>query len=129
MENLSRKRALELHKLMWFDMQKELGDNPEHEDRYDFKKKWVKKYFPNEKIENHCFLCEYALTSFGGIPDGFLFLECDKCPIQWINKSNTLGVKNSCEWGYHEGNCDWRYSPISEILALPERIANEDNKE
>ena len=96
---LTREQALELHRRMWSDMQKELGDNPKEIDRIHFKKDWVCSHFPEERILDNCFLCEY--TSFNE-------LGCDSCPIKWHNDYDYCGIY-------------YLNAPISEILALPER--------
>lgn len=103
---LTRQRALKLHRQMWTDMQKELGDNPKGGERVIFKDEWCEKHFPNESIESSCFLCEYA--NFGAH-------SCRR-------GQNCLVV-----WPY--GDCtthDYYYdAPISEILALLEREEKE----
>ena len=129
MENLSRERALELHRQMWSEMKEEFGDNPNREERYDFKREWVIEHFPDEIIRHYCFLCEYALNNDN---EGYYYTNarvCQNCPIQWIKNPKY----NSCEasGGLNLNEvfvdfddyeyCDWRYSSISDILALPER--------
>ena len=86
---------------MWTDMQKELGDCPEYGDRMLFKSKWCEERVPQEGVNANCFLCEYIYQTKG---------DCTSCPIDW--------GKATCQ---SDGGVDWRYSPISEILALPER--------
>ena len=110
--NLSKEMALILHRMMWSDMQKELGDNPSGDARNKFKTDWIQRMFPDEYISNHCFLCEYAGT------DG-----CSKCPIDWGN------VQVS-KWLAHcaGDNTNYLTSPISEILALPEKDTERDYK-
>ena len=44
--DLSREDALVLFRMMWTDMQNELGDNPDYCERCDFKEKWVNERFP-----------------------------------------------------------------------------------
>lgn len=94
---LTRERALELHRQMWSDMQKTLGNDPAPWKRIHFKDTWINEHFPNTVICNDCFLCEYV-----GNED----LSCRRCPIKWSN-----------------GYCGNYYltASISEILALPER--------
>lgn len=106
---LTREDALKLHRQMWSDMQRDLGDNPNWIKRMNYKKKWLKKHFPElaeseyeELIRNNCFLCEYA---------GKEFEDC-VCLIDW--------PYGKCETHLDE-SADWRYMPISELLALPER--------
>jgi len=98
---LTREQALELHRRMWSDMQKTIGDNPMPGKRVCFKENWIKEHFPNAVICNDCFLCEYV-----GNED----LGCRRCPIEWPN-----------------GYCGNYYltKSISEILALPEREIEE----
>ena len=96
---MKKERALELHRQMWTDMQKELGDNPEDYERIFFKEKWCKSHFPGEIIRHHCFLCDYIFGSGDG---------CYKCPIVW-------------PYGQCVDNRYYYSAPISEILALPER--------
>ena len=110
--HLSKEMALILHRMMWSDMQKELGDNPSRDARNKFKTDWIQKMFPDEYISNHCFLCEYA-----GI-DG-----CSKCPIDWGNVKISKWV-TMCSGD----NTSYLSSPISEILALPEKDTERNYK-
>lgn len=103
---LTRERALELHRRMWTDMQQELGDNPTILKRERYKRTWCQEYFPDESIRDYCFLCEYAYNkSDGGFP-------CRHCPIKWDCTYCFEGV--SIKKSY-------RNISISELLALPER--------
>ena len=101
---LTREQALRLHRQMWTDMQKELGDNPTFDERAAFKLRWCFQHFPNEKIDNDCFLCEYIYKYND---------DCDYCPIKWDNDKDR-------DWCGGRG-VTYGYSPISVILALPER--------
>ena len=47
---LTKEEALRLHRAMWSDMQRELGDNPSPSERLDYKGEWCEKHFPNEYI-------------------------------------------------------------------------------
>ena len=110
---LTREEALKLHRQMWSDMQKELGDNPDYEEREQYKKKWCVEHFPNKYIDNNCFLCEY-----NRITNNDYYCDCrETCLIKWING------------GCLDGAPEDRYSrmPISKLLALPEREFNEVN--
>lgn len=115
-KKLTRDEAIELHMEMWQDMQTELGDEPNWYERLDFKKKWVEEHFPNEDVISNCFLCEYAESA---AKDQY-FSRCLKCPIAW-NSS----IHPTCNPGildvWERNMIDYRYSPISVILALPER--------
>lgn len=114
---LTKERALELHRQMWSDMQKVFGDKPSWIQRINYKREWIKDHCPElakdkndyvyeEIIRNNCFLCEYA---------GEEFEDC-VCPIEW--------PRGKCEH-YIEDEDDWRYMPISKLLALPEREVEE----
>ena len=102
--NLSEEMAVRLHRMMWSDMQRELGNNPSVKERGQFKFAWIHNHFPGENIANDCWLCEYAVSV---MKPGDSELYCKYCPISWPNcHCNTL---------------DFSYAnnPISEILALP----------
>ena len=104
---LTKEEALRLHRQMWGDMQKELGDTPSYADREDFKEEWCERHFPNVAISYDCFLCQYD--------DQFTFSHyCDHCPIDWSNNG-----EDDC--GCMQGNYRYGKSPISVILSLPER--------
>lgn len=117
MKNLTREKALELHRQMWTDMQRDLGDCPSRTRRIDYKRSWIKNHFPElvdksddyEIIRNNCFLCEYADKIYG---------LCE-CPIDW--------PCGRCEDGYEdEDERNWLYMSISKLLALPEREEEEE---
>lgn len=97
---LTREEALKLHRQMWTDMQKDLGDCPDRVGRSMYKMEWCQKHFPDDNIEADCFVCEYAVKND---------IECADCPIDWGGSSCISGIVTYC------------HSPINEILALPER--------
>lgn len=102
---LTREEALKLHRQMWSDMQKELGDCPTREERIEFKHYWCLDHTPESLPKSWCYLCEYTKQI---IP-----YDCaNSCPIDWGGRD--------CMYG----KVDYRYSPISKILALPERKEN-----
>ncbi len=101
---LTREEALKYHRMMWTDMQTELGDKPSLSGRIDFKFKWCREHFPNEKVDCSCFLCDYVSQNSG---------DCDDCPIKWDDDYDY-----DCCGGF---GVSYGSSPISEILALPER--------
>jgi len=96
--NLSKEEALRLHREMWSDMQKELGDCPSGEKRIAFKKHWCESHGYN--VRYNCFLCEYNYQVS-------IFSCRNNCPIKWPN--------GTCYTG-----CYYYLAPISEILALEE---------
>ena len=106
--NLSKEMALILHRMMWSDMQKELGYNPSPAARNNFKTDWIQRMFPGEYINSHCFLCEYARG------------DCSYCPIDWGN-DQVSKWQAECDGN----NTSYLSSPISEILALPEKEVKE----
>lgn len=93
--------AVFLHRRMWMDMQRDLGDNPYPFERALYKIEWCKKHFPHKIIDNGCFLCEYTR----GKDD-----RCEEiCPIVWTG--------GDC---MANGSC-YRTMPISKLLAQPMR--------
>ena len=109
MLDITRENALKLHRQMWSDMQRDLGDCPSLNDRLKYKDQWCRKHFGNIFIVNDCFLCEYVE---GIDPDA----DCeDSCPIKWVD--------GSCMSDNPVNN--YETMPISKLLALPEREFNE----
>lgn len=105
MKKITREEAINLFRQQWADMQKELGDCPDWGERDFYKQEWCAKH--NFIVSSDCFLCEWANQNC---------LPCKKCPIDWGYANCWDGVIN-CE-----------VSPISKILALPERrIKDETN--
>jgi len=111
MKTLTREKALELHRQMWTDMQKDLGNTPNIVQRINYKRDWCITHFPNEQIENSCFLCEYAKSSA-------LDNYCKGCPIRWPYENDWTTTYCTKDEYYYK-------APISEILALPERKIEE----
>ena len=107
---LTREEALRLHRQMWSDMQKELGDDPSFGDRLVYKKRWCCEHFPDEKVHSDCFLCEYCEQI---VLDDDVCCS-DDCIIDWRDPS---GKNPDC----CRGIVTYMDSPISVILALPER--------
>ena len=97
--NLTREEALKLHRQMWTDMQKDLGDCPNPGERVEYKADWCLEH--GYDICNNCFLCEYDLQHSADTK------RCD-CLIEW-KYDNCIRNRYCYE------------TPISEILALPER--------
>lgn len=112
---LTREKALELHRQMWSDMQKELGDNPSTYERQVFKATWCIKHGFNN-IYADCFLCEYDTQH---IPTDSL--HC-KCLIDWKPLTNTSFCNGHTDNGEFIG---YENAPISKILELPEREVSE----
>ena len=105
----TREIAIKLHRQMWSDMQRDLGDCPSSWDRTIYKRKWCRAHFGNIFIVNDCFLCEYVEELN---PDA----DCeDICPIKWVD--------GDCVSDNPANN--YETMPISELLALPEREFNE----
>ena len=109
--DLTREEALKLHRQMWTDMQNELGDCPDFEDREAYKAYWCRKHgFANTK--NYCFLCEYSHDKSPWF--------CHHCPVKWPTQYGTC-ISAFLEDGAKFGGDYYLVVPISEILALPER--------
>ena len=109
-ERLTKERAIELFRQQWSDMRDRVGENPSIYNRDRFKHMWIDEHFPGEEVDCGCFLCEYDMQQ----EDGSC---CDFCPIEWPG--------GSCVAAGGFINCI--DSPISEILALPERKEIEDD--
>lgn len=107
---LTREKALELHRKMWSDMRKDLGDCPSHFERIEYKENWC-NCNGYAGILNDCFLCEYVEK---------YNLPCDDCPIDWSSLSNE---PNNYTCMAHYGGTGFVHSsaPIPKILALLER--------
>lgn len=123
--DLTKEEVLKLHREMWGDMQKELGDNPSEPKRFTFKNDWVKKHgYVNEwgvsDILDNCFLCEFAIGK--RYEDNFRKMRCKYCPIDWSDLTDPLSLNHGfCIDTDDSGYEVWQVAPISEILALPER--------
>lgn len=114
MKNLTRERALELHRQMWSDMQRDLGDYPSRDERCDYKEDWIQAHFPNERVCHSCFLCEYCANQQFPTREDFDYDEC-VCPIEWpCEKCEAGGVGDM-----------WDTMSISKLLELPEREEKE----
>lgn len=100
---LTKEEALRKHREMWTAMQKALGNKPTAIDRLHFKQDWCKAH-GDADITAHCYLCQYV-DERG--------LNCDDCPIDWNGQTTCFG------------DVHYKRSPISEILALPERKVND----
>lgn len=123
-KKLAREEAIRLHREMWTDMQAELGDDPDVEDRIYFKAKWVREHFPDEYIHSNCFLCEYA-NQLEGIKGLETIRMCDYCPIKWNSAIHPTCIPGIIAF-WDDNKVDYRFSPISVILSLPEREENDE---
>jgi hypothetical protein len=114
---LTREKALELHRKMWTDMRKELGNNPTSSQRQDFKRKWCSANFPKEIIVHNCFLCAYVKKNPRSND------ACVDCPINWNSLKRYDYDVNRCYASYKGDNPDEIYlaAPITSILNLPEK--------
>ena len=61
-QKLTKEKALKLHRQMWEDMQKELGDNPSYFERLDFKHEWCKKHGFVDVFMHHAFYANIAYS-------------------------------------------------------------------
>lgn len=101
MRDITREEAVCLFRRQWSDMQMAHGDCPDYETRVEYKEKWCKTH-GFSFVDSDCFLCEWVRQNSR---------TCFYCPIDWGN------IAPACV----DGKTDYRRSPISEILALPER--------
>ena len=110
MDKLTKEEAICLFHRQWSDMQMAYGDKPTFSDRVVYKREWCRLH-GYSYVADDCFLCEWVKQNKTG---------CNFCPIDWnFDKQNKYG--NYC---FH-GTVGYAHSPISEILALPERKENE----
>lgn len=113
---LTREEALRLHKEMWTNMLAELGETGSGKEltiiraRNEFKRKWCESHFPGTIFLEDCILCEFAKQE--RMKHGYQEHRCHYCPINWGHNDR---------FGCESNDVIWNYSPISEILALPER--------
>lgn len=101
---LSKDEIIFLHRKMWSDMKKELGDIPSGIARVEYKERWCHQH--KIALVNDCFLCHYTY-------------KCNLCPIVWPhNKCFSLDPVFESE--------TYTSMPISDILNLPERKFTEE---
>lgn len=100
-----REEAYQKHVAMWTAMKEKLGDTPETRDRAFFKSDYTIDH-GDFYVKLDCYLCDFVDTHG---------LTCKECPVDWKADPRIFRVPEcQCE-------TDWRSSPISQILALPER--------
>lgn len=116
---LEKEEALLLHRKMWEDMRRDLGECPEAEDRIAYKGYWLKKNY-GMGITHNCFLCEYVRNHN---------VSCKECPIIWPNECERKTKAFCCGMvgadGLYDESKSYLALPISEILALPVRSEKE----
>ena len=115
---LTKQQALTLHRQMWSDMQRDLGDCPTARQRINYKDTWCAEHLPDDPIQESCFLCEYADQHIKDFDK-----PCEECPIIWPNENEV--DKYFCCNGRENGR--YYIMSISELLALPERKTDEVN--
>lgn len=100
---LTDAEILYLHKWLWSDMQKALGDDPRPSDRTAYKDIWCTEHDLN--IPHNCFLC---LNAERYDPRLGIQQECDQCLVEW--------PKGKCYSDFF-----FLFKRISDILDLPTR--------
>ena len=111
MLDITRENALKLHRQMWSDMQRDLGDCPSLNDRLKYKGQWCREHVGNSSIVSDGFLCEY-------VEEMDREAVCDDtCPIKWVD--------GGCMSNNPANN--YETMPISKLLALPDREFDEVN--
>ena len=118
-EELTRERALELHRKMWSDMKTALGDKPSFRDRNKFKIEWCEAH-GFEDVDCHCFLCEYSEQTGSWC--------ASECLIDWSPLAYEPSEYSMCTDEYKGGGEIYGVAPISAILALPERSFDDEGK-
>lgn len=108
--------AIILHKEMWGDMLKDLGDNPTRGERDGYKIIWLMRKGYTE-VCCDCFLCEFALQT--RLRDSCKHDRCHYCPINWSSLSNSCNPEGCFDIYKYGDDYIYRCAPISEILALP----------
>lgn len=103
MVELTDAEILCLHKWMWSDMKRELGDNPRPTDRTYYKRIWCTEHKLN--IPHNCFLC---LNAERYDPKLGVKQECDQCLVKW--------PAEKCYSDYF-----FLFKRIGDILNLPTR--------
>lgn len=119
MVELTDAEILCLHKWMWSDMQKELGDNPSTDERKGYKYRWCKEH--DIPIWNNCFLCENAGEKRFGNPN------CSRCLVLWPDDFCCYD-RNSGSRDEYNANSYYLNAPISDILNLPTREFDPDRR-
>ena len=106
---LTAEKAYALHIQMWSDMQETLGDNPDYETRYNFRRRWCDSRGYGG-MGNYCFLCEYV--------DGH-DKNCSECIVDWSGLTEEKSDIDCMSCYKDSGGSIYEDAPISEILALP----------
>lgn len=109
--DLTREDAIRLHRWMWNDMRKALGDCPDEEARELYKEKWCSQHGFND-VKHNCFLCEYSYRKSPHF--------CKHCPVKWPTCNGTCIDNVSDDESPLRGDY-YQIAPIREIIALPER--------
>lgn len=99
-----------LHRWMWTDMQRDIGNNSRGHERTDYKSDWCAEH--DLDICCNCFLCECAIQSRS---DGIR--NCDVCLVEW-----PMVDKNCYFTGFY------LYADISDILKLPTKKFDPDRR-
>ena len=109
--DLTREDAIRLHRWMWNDMRKALGDCPDDEAREAYKEKWCSQHGFNN-VKHNCFLCEYSYRKSPHF--------CEHCPVKWPT-CNGICIDNVSDDESPLRGDYYQIAPIREIIALPER--------
>lgn len=112
MAELTDAEILYLHKWMWTDMRKALGDDPGATERIKFKRDWCKERYIS--ISHNCFLCEHAGE------DSFYSPNCFRCLVLWPDDFCCYDRDCGSRDEYYLNSC-YLNAPISDILNLPTR--------
>lgn len=94
---LTRKQAIAEHRKMWLwisrQIMKDYVENRMVRTIYAYKCFYLNNVYPNERIQDKCFCCEYV-TQHG--------INCYKdCPLYWNDKHTALSCDDFIEHGYY----------------------------
>ena len=115
MVELTDAEILCLHKWMWTDMLRDLGDSPRSHERTEYKGEWCIEH--DLDICCNCFLCECVVQNCRDY-----LRDCDICLVEWP----MFGKNCSCKNCYYTGFYLW--ADISEILKLPTKKLDPDRR-
>ena len=115
MVELTDAEILCLHRWMWSDMQRDIGNSPGSHERTEYKGEWCVEH--DLDICCNCFLCECAVQS-----SKEYLRDCDICLGKWPMFGENCFNRNCYVTGFY------LYADISEILKLPTKKLDPDRR-
>lgn len=99
---LTREQAIAEHRKMWLwisrQIMKDYVKNRMVITIYSYKRNYLNKVYPNERVEAKCFCCEYTkqVGDYSGA-------NCRiHCPLYWNDKHTALTCDDFFEHGYYD---------------------------